>query len=910
MNGCKVWRSAGVLALLAVALAGCGGGGGSSSGGDTPAPSAAVAGQIDIEANTRVDIDTAEKLSVTSGFLGTASPQSLPGSVILGGYVSGQSGSRNASDPNDDYSQDPVDRYQLTLSAGDRIELQTFYTYFKDATGTKIEANYPVSITLLDRNGNIVAGPDPTAPDAATPDFSAAVTVPAIAIDPDKTADVFYVDVQADEGPMRYVLTTSPSGSVASLAFDWPRYEFEEDEALVTFSGGVNARAMASTLSASPVRELGQGTWLMRRNAAQTLSAGSAPEQTAQWIQALRAQPGVVSAVPNYVVKAQAPIDPLYPKQWHYPLINVPAAWQLAPEGGSSGSEPVTVAVVDTGLFRASDGRWHPDLDANVPAVGNPLLDGSDFVSQSDLDNDTANTDLYGPIGRDSVPADPGSTLGTNVFHGTHVAGTIAALRYNGIGGAGVAFGARILPVRVLGEGGSGAFSDLLAGLNWIADEDNAEIVNLSLGGLPYDSRLESALKRLHDQNMVVVAAAGNSATSTKEYPAASQYALAVSAVDGAGNLAPYSNFGSWIDVAAPGGSAADANLDGSPDLVLSTSATLGDSGQFEPSYRGLVGTSMAAPHVSGVIALMKDVRPTLKVGDVENWLEGGLLTSDDSQQNPSQFGNGIIDAAKSVATALGDPTITVLAPNPSYINLGTQTIMGTVTLKPLGSSPDAITACSTNDVPSWLDAQCTSSGDSAEVTFSLLEPDKLSADAPLKGSVTVSYITDSNRFLTIPVSAQVVTDAAERDAGVQFVLLVRTEPDAQGNYITEAQDVVQVENGQYTFRFRHDDGQGTQDVDEVRPGSYYLVAGTDLDNDGFICQPGEACAEYPVSGLRQVVQVTADTDLTNLRMTTGFSRPTISAATPDVLPRPDFGGYRLLTRDDPGVKQLSGGRP
>ncbi|WP_336366230.1 S8 family serine peptidase [Marinobacter sp. C2H3] len=904
MNGYKVWRSAGVLVLLPVALAGCGGGGGSSSGGDTPAPSAAVAGQIDIEANTRVDIDTAEKLSVTSGFLGTASPQSLPGSVILGGYVSGQSGSRNVNDPNDDYARDPVDRYQLTVSAGDRIELQTFYTYYYDAAGTPVEANFPVSLTLRNpSDGSVVTNTMTQTTSPGTQVYSVSIDVPT-----GTATGSYYVDVEAGSGPMRYVLTTSPSGGVTSLSFDWPRYNFVRDEALVTFGGSVNARAMASTLSASPVRELGQGTWLMRRNAAQTLSAGSAPEQTAQWIQALRAQPGVASAVPNYVVNAQAPSpDPLYSKQWHYPLINVPAAWQLAPGGGNG----VTVAVVDTGLFRdRANGQWHPDLNAHVPQVSDPRLIGSDFVSQTDLDNDDVNTTFYGKIGRDNIPADPGSTLGTNVFHGTHVAGTIAALKDNGIGGTGVAFSATLLPVRVLGEGGSGSLGDLVDGLNWIADNDNADIVNLSLGGLPYVSSLETALKRLNDRGITTVAAAGNSATSTKEYPAASQYAIAVSAVDGAGNLAPYSNFGSWIDVAAPGGSAADANLDGSPDLVLSTSATLGDSGQFEPSYRGLVGTSMAAPHVSGVFALMQEASTTaISPGQFRAWLMAGELTQDGDGSRNDQLGYGLIDAARAVSKALNGGSTTVVSPDPYFVSLNNQKTEDVVTLNRIGDLTNPLTNCVFSS-PAWLKVTCDDAVDPAELTVALIDPSSLNPDAPLKGSVSVTYTTDSSRSLTIPVSAQIVTDATDRDAGVQFVLLVQTEPDADGNFITEAQDVVQVENGQYTFRFRHDDGQGTQDVDEVRPGSYYLVAGTDLDNDGFICQPGEACAEYPVSGLRQVVQVTADTDLTNLRMTTGFSRPTISAATPDVLPRPDFGGYRLLTRDDPGVKQLSGGRP
>ncbi len=884
-----------------LSLAGCGGGGGSPLN-DGVGPTVAVAGQIDIEANTRVDIDTADKLGGVGAYLGTGNPQLLPASVILGGYVSNESGTRDPADPYDNYYPDPVDRYQLTLNGGDRVELQTFYTEYRSGS-TRVPANYPVSITLRQSSDKAVLDSAQTSPGASVPVYSASVSVPAGS----GTAS-YYVDIDAVTGPMRYVLTSSPSGAATSLNFDWPRYEFANDEALVSFSDAGSVRTLAAAGSARPVRALGKGAWLMRRTGAQVLSASRGPERTAGWIRQLRQQPSVVSATPNYTVRAQtATTEPLYPEQWHYPLISAPAAWQLAPSGGAG----VRVAVVDTGLFLGANRQWHPDLNANVPPVGDATLTGSDFVSQSSLDNDGDNPTLYGQVGRDNIPADPGSSIGTNVFHGTHVAGTIAAVGDNNIGGTGVAFNASLLPVRVLGEGGTGTLGDLIDGLNWIGSGNRAQIVNLSLGGLPYDQRLEDALKGLSDRNIAVVAAAGNSATSTKQYPAASPYVFAVSAVDGASNLAPYSNFGNWIDIAAPGGSAADANLDGQPDFVLSTSASLGSGGSYEPGYRGLIGTSMAAPHVSGVLALMKGIDSTITLSQLRAWLIGGELTRDGSGPRNDQFGYGILDAAKAAATALTSPSVTVLSPEPYYVSLNDLKTSATVTLTAIGDTSKPVSGCSVGATPTWLNASCDPNSSPATLSVSLTNASRLDPDVPLQTAVTVTYITDAQRMLDIPVTAQVVTDAKSRSAGMHFVLLVQTEPDAQGNYITEAQDVVQLDNGHYTFRFRHDDGVGSQAQDEVRPGTYFLVAGTDLDNDGYICQSGEACAEYPVSGLRESIRITQDTDLTNLRMTTGFSRPTISVATPDVLPRPGFTGYSILKADGArsSVKQLSGGQ-
>jgi serine protease len=290
-----------------------------------------------------------------------------------------------------------------------------------------------------------------------------------------------------------------------------------------------------------------------------------------------RTSPLVDRVLPDHIAHALAtPNDQYYPIQWHYPKIALSAAWDTVTGG------PVIVAVVDTGI-RAD----HPDLQGVTVA-------GYDFV-----DNDDDPTDP-------GCPTDP-----TDPSHGTHVAGTIAALTNNSTGVAGVAWGGssavRIMPVRVLGYDsasntcGVGYYSQIAAGIRFAAD-NGAKVINLSLGG-PYDSDiLRDAVTYAVSKGAVVVAAAGNDAGPVL-YPAAYPESIAVSAVACDDTLASYSNRGPQIWVAAPGGDITPACPDW-PDYrgyVWST----GWSPASSNTYYGMQGTSMAAPHVSGVAALL-----------------------------------------------------------------------------------------------------------------------------------------------------------------------------------------------------------------------------------------------------------------------------------------------------------------
>lgn len=856
---------------LGLAVVGCGGG---SGGGEVSAP-VALAGTIDIEAGTRVDADNADALL---GRAPLTTAQLLPPEFILAGYVSDTlqvrdypllSGQLDAFQ----YFPDQEDRYLASLQAGLELTLQSFSTRLGTAADLLLRVEAPDGTSV----GQVIA-----------PGNGTSVS---IALNSEQEGDYTVSVTSLGDSPMLYILSSSRTEATTVTAYDWPKHEFVQDEAIVSLRDpGARSRGLIASALMTPGRQIAPGLWMVRRPAAvAALNQISPAEQTLAWIRSLRDDPAIRHASPNYKTRALAtPVDePFYAsrvlgQQWHYALINGPVAWQLAPGGGTG----VNVAVLDTGLFR-DGGQWHPDLTANVIA-GFDAVDGDDF------------------------PADPGNAVGGSVYHGTHVAGTVAAA-VNGSGGAGVAFGSSLMAVRVLGEGGSGTLSDLLEGMQWVLGDQSrpsADVVNLSLGGLPCgDPGVAGTLQQLINQGVekgiIYVAAAGNSATSEPSCPAALENVFSVSAVDGAGSLSSYSNFGSTIDLAAPGGDASrDGNGDGQGDLVSSTSAAVVD-GQLQAVYRGLQGTSMAAPHVSGVLALMKEARPALISADIEGYLRGGDLTEPPCEagcRRTDQLGYGILDAAKSVQSVLLAPPPQLLTATPAVVNLTTEAnvpVSKTVELSPLGGYDITITDVSASDdwfTVSPFPRDAISLDAPARLDLTLI-PENLEAGLSSRANLEITYDsgTESQATLTVPVIGQQITDQQARDAGRHFVLLV--EPEPQGDtFVTVGQTVATVNEGQYQFEFLPDDGQAPQLQNEVPPGEYFLVAGTDLDNDGLICHAGEACAEYPVAGLRQIIEVRENQPVTGLRMTTSYSRPALSVNSPDFLPRPDFVGYRLLS--------------
>ncbi|HJV69466.1 S8 family peptidase [Ideonella sp.] len=452
------------------------------------------------------------------------------------------------------------------------------------------------------------------------------------------------------------------TGSAGSTA------EETTDRLIVHYRDGTSGGGRRSALQAAPhatalalqrLQTAGLQTLAVHRNGlgAQVLHLNRAApvrELDALARQLMADDPNVLYAEPDRRLQAlSTPTDPLYASQWHYfeatGGLNLPLAWDRATGSG------IVVGVVDTGVLA------HADLADN-------LLPGHDFISSTSSSNDGD--------GRDADATDPGDGCngGQSSWHGTHVAGTVAAVANNGEGGAGVAYGAKILPVRVLGCGG-GYFSDIADGVLWAsgnavggvaAPSQPARVLNLSLGGrAACPTTMQAAINQARANGAVVVVAAGNSNQDASLHTPANCAGVVTVAANGrGGGRAPYSNYGARIDVTAPGGNQAAGAANG----VLST-LNDGYSTAGNDSYAYYQGTSMAAPHVAGVAALMLSRNPALTPDEVE------VLLKSTARPLPVACtlgcGRGIVHAAAAVNAVFlgaGSPsTATETEPNDAF---------------------------------------------------------------------------------------------------------------------------------------------------------------------------------------------------------------------------------------------------
>jgi serine protease len=427
-----------------------------------------------------------------------------------------------------------------------------------------------------------------------------------------------------------------------------------------------------------------------------------------------------------------------------------------------------------------------------------------------------------------------------------------------------------------LGRDGAGTLDDLVAAMNWAATNPDIDVINLSLGGVGPSTVLETAINRADANGKLVVAAAGNQGTDELTYPAAFERVIGVGAVDAGKVRASYSNFGGSVDLVAPGGDATrDANLDGNADLVISTWG-VDDGGEFIRSYAGLQGTSMAAPHVAGVYALMKGVNNEMVTpGQFRAWLASGALT--ENLGNSVEYGAGLINALKSVDVALDGSVSTIVLPSPAAIEFDLARFSSNVdfAVYPEGESVVVDGVTFDTDLIALDPALTVGNSLPGSVTVSVREANVVEGQT-YSTIIAIDYRVGADPgTIEIPVSIDLRELADERDAGRHYVLLVSPDESRE----TIEQRVVTARDGSYSFS-----------LDNIEPGEYFLVAGTDMDNNGFICESGEACAEYPVNGLPEKI-VIGEQRVTGVTLSTSFRRPTIASMG---LPRIGFEGYRL----------------
>ena len=419
--------------------------------------------------------------------------------------------------------------------------------------------------------------------------------------------------------------------------------EYKDGPSSATPAARANAWGKAAKqqgVSVHEVRSLATGATLI---AADKALSGQAAKD---FMTELAASGAVAYVEPNSRMTASlTPNDPRYNEQWDFTATNgmrIPGAWDVSTGTG------VNVAVIDTGITS------HADLNANI-------LPGYDFVSDATAARDGN--------GRDANPQDQGdwyaagecgqARAANSSWHGTHVAGTVAAVTGNATGVAGVAPGAKVVPIRVLAKCG-GSLSDIADAIIWAAggtvsgipaNANPAKVINMSLGGAgtcgtTYQNAINAAVNR---GTAVVVAAGNETQNAANSRPANCSNVITVAASNPSGALSYYSNYGSAVDLTAPGG---DVRVAGGG--ILSTINT-GTTTPGSAGYASYQGTSMAAPHIAGLVALMKAKQSALTPAQVESTLKQG------TRPMPGGCtlgcGTGLSDAAKTMGLLAGTST-------------------------------------------------------------------------------------------------------------------------------------------------------------------------------------------------------------------------------------------------------------
>lgn len=802
-----------------------------------------IAGTIGVLEGTVIDSDTnnPDNGNASNDSIVLAQPLGNPGTA--GGYLSdaGEGEPGNASD-----TGDVDDYYRVEAQGGELITLFT-----ADYAAADLD------LYLYDSSGEIV-------------EFSAGSGETEQLVIPE--AGTWYINPFLYSGASNYIVTIGTNTGVRT------GQQIVPGDVLVTYQGErvlrqdvveSNHLAIMKKFSLSDAGGGRNRTRKLQADVQSILSLSALPlrllnkrnalktdEDNIRWntlmlIKELRGEPGIMFAEPNYLLHAAATTnDPYFNYLWHYDAINVPTAWNTV-----TGDSNVVVAVVDTGIIAD-----HPDLAGQ-------LVDGYDFISDVALAGDGD--------GIDPDPTDEGegsSAFRSGNFHGLHVAGTIGATGNNNTGIVGIAYGSKVMPLRALNADGEGTTYDIMQAVRYAAGLENdsgilptrpATVINLSLGGGSYSASEQNLYRQVSERGVIVVAASGNDGIESVDYPGAYQAVFAVGATDATNSVTRYSNRGGDLDIMAPGGNLeGDANGDGQPDGVLSTYYSDG-----VPEYFFLEGTSMATPHVAGVMALIKSINDDLSTSDMEALLVQGRLTDDlGSANKDNTYGWGLINAQKSIVTALDQIGQTVERPaqlgvSTSSVNFGSTLNTSDIVLTNLGDGELTVSSAETS--AEWLEITPLNV-DAAGLGVWRLRANR-STLAEGQYNETVSF-TSSAGTATVSISLR-VTENINGDIGVVYILFIEIESQE-----TVAQAATW-SGAKYAYS-----------LPDLPQGSYEIWAGTDTDNDYYICDAGEACGAWQSIDSPGILYI--GSDQSNIEFTSDYqlSLPELSSSTGSII--------------------------